>query len=157
MDPRRIYTASSWKNKLYPEVVTTLRSWGHYVHDFRDPKMSYVFQWSKVAPNWEGWNQKDYIKALQSPQAIKGFQSDKTGILTTDTTLLILPCGKSAHLELGFAAGMGRQCFIYMDEELPKGKEGWEIELMYKFVEGSGGRIVTSLLGLRTALAETIK
>jgi hypothetical protein len=148
---RRIYTASSWKNQLYPEVVKELRSWGHFVHDFRDPTMSFVFQWTKVDPRWEFWTKLGYVQGLQHENAQKGFQSDRDGILWSDTCVLILPCGKSAHLELGYAAGKGKQCHIYLPEFLPP--EAWDVELMYKFVEESGGGIHLSLFALKDALS----
>ena len=33
----RIYVASSWRNKYFPEVVECLRAEGHEVFDFRNP------------------------------------------------------------------------------------------------------------------------
>jgi hypothetical protein len=30
---------------------------------------------------------------------------------------MVMPCGKSAHLELGYAAGTGKRTIVYMPEE----------------------------------------
>lgn len=43
----------------------------------------------------------------------------------SDVTLLVLPCGRSAHLELGYATGMGQRTIVLLDTPLS------EPELMY--------------------------
>lgn len=42
-----------------------------------------------------------------------------------DTCVLVLPCGRSAHLELGYAAGAGKQSFVLLSPD------NFEPELMY--------------------------
>ena len=53
-----------------------------------------------------------------------GFAQDKLALQMADVTVLVLPCGRSAHLELGYAAGQGQHIAILMLE--PN-----EPELMY--------------------------
>lgn len=156
---RRIYTASSWKNEFYPEIVSTLRHWGHLVHDFRDPTMNHVFQWSQVDPDWAEWDLNSYIVALMNDNSNKGFQSDKGGLDWCDTCLLILPCGRSAHFEIGYACGQKKQGIIYIPPNLPRDKNiGWEPELMYKFCDRKNGRpgIYSDMYELREALKEVL-
>ena len=47
-----------------------------------------------------------------------------------EAAVLVLPAGKSGHLELGFMAGMGRKTYVLYQEE----PERWD--LMYKFADG---------------------
>ena len=42
---------------------------------------------------------------------------------------MVLPCGKSAHLELGYAVGKGKRTVIFMPEE----PERWDV--MYNFAD----------------------
>ena len=42
--------------------------------------------------------------------------SDLKGMQKADVCLLILPCGKSSHLEAGYMRGMGKTLYIYMPE-----------------------------------------
>ena len=37
IDSRKIYVASSWRNREQPSVVKALREAGHEVYDFRNP------------------------------------------------------------------------------------------------------------------------
>jgi hypothetical protein len=89
----RIYLASSWRNKEQPTLLAFLRDKGHEVYDFRNPPGG--------IPN--------------------GFNSDFDGMKWADTGVLLLPCGRSAHLELGWMSGSGRRTFIVTcDNEEPE-------------------------------------
>lgn len=101
----KIYVASSWRNMLQPEVVTTLRGEGHDVYDFRNPPSSTGFSWSEIDPNWKNWTQEEYLKALGHWRAIEGYDSDMQAMKDADVGVLVLGAGDSAHLELGWFAG----------------------------------------------------
>ena len=60
---------------------------------------------------------------LKSPLAQQGFDSDFDGMKWADVGVLLLPCGRSAHLELGLMAGAGKRTIILT-------KDGQEPELM---------------------------
>ncbi len=48
----KIYVASSWRNKYYPEVVEALRAAGHEVYDFRNPPHGGAgFHWTDIDEN----------------------------------------------------------------------------------------------------------
>ena len=58
-----------------------------------------------------------------------------------DATILVLPCGRSAHLELGYAAGLGQITGVLMN-----GPD--EPELMYKarsFIADSIDEVIREL------------
>lgn len=125
----RIYVASSWRNPDQPAVVEILRAGGHEVYDFRHPEPGdNGFHWSEIDPHWQAWSPSEYVEALDHPVAMAGFGKDFAAMEWADVFVLVLPCGRSAHLELGWAVGMGKATAIYLDDD------GFEPELMYRMV-----------------------
>lgn len=125
----KIYVASSWRNRAQPEVVRTLRDAGHEVYDFRNPPHGKGgFAWSDIDPNWQAWTAAEYRAALDSPIARAGFASDFTGMMWADTCVLVLPSGRSAHLEAGWMAGRGKRTIVLT-------RDGEEPELMALLAE----------------------
>lgn len=124
--PQRIYVASSWKNDEQPGIVRLLRAAGCEVYDFRHPREGDDgFSWSEIDPAWKDWTPEQYIEALAHPVAQRGFGLDWGAMEWADTGVLVLPCGKSAHLEAGYFVGAGKRLYILMlDQNTP--------ELMYK-------------------------
>ena len=121
---RKVYVASSWRNEFQPEIVTQLRSAGHEVYDFRNPPNGISgFGWSEIDPAWQGWSAKAYREALTHPRAIEGFHSDFDGMKWADVCLLVLPSGRSAHLECGWMSGAGKETIVLT-------RDGQEPELM---------------------------
>lgn len=128
----KIYVASSWRNEArQQEVVKTLRSHGHEVYDFRNP-----------APGDKGFSWRDCVKpeerethlkdarlfrdvVLKTERAKKGFNFDMGALFEADATVLVLPCGRSAHLEMGFATGQGQKTIVLLTDPID------EPELMY--------------------------
>lgn len=140
---RRIYVASSWRNQLQPGIVAALLSDGHEVYDFKNPRPGdRGFAWSDIDPNWMGWNADKYISLLDHPIAKAGFASDFNAMKWADAFLLVLPCGRSAHLELGWACGQGKLTLILT-------KDGEEPGLMAKMAD----HLVSSLDQARSILA----
>jgi hypothetical protein len=123
---RRIYVASSWRNEYQPDVVSTLREQGHQVYDFRNPDGATGLAWAEIDPNWRFWTVGDYLRALETPRADSGFRSDWSAMQWSDTCVLVLPCGRSAHIEAGYFVGAGKTLAIYLPETRT------EPELMYK-------------------------
>lgn len=129
-----IYVASSWRNMMQQATVLTLRAAGFEVYDFKNPPANTGFKWSEVGlPNTilgsEDCLIEDYLAGLEHPRSVEGFNADFDAMKNADTFILVLPCGRSAHLELGWAVGAGKRTCIYAPEEriLP--------ELMYKMVD----------------------
>lgn len=84
------------------------------------------------------WEQVDeYLAMVNHPRAIEGFDADFGAMEEADTFVLVLPCGKSAHLELGWAVGAGKRTAILLEDSV-------EPELMYRMVD----HLATSLLDL---------
>jgi len=127
--PRKIYVASSWRNLFQPGIVSCLKEAGHEVYDFRNPSPdNNGFSWSQIDRDWKKWSAKQYIEALDHPVAKAGFASDMNAMKWADTFLLVLPCCRSAHLELGWACGQGKLTIILTHD-------GEEPELMAKMCD----------------------
>lgn len=142
----KIYLATSWKNERQPYYVNRLREAGHDVYDFRNPPGRTGFAWRQVESYPQPWHASRLINALFHPVAIAGFQSDHRAMVWADAIVMLLPCGKSAHLELGWACGAGRRAFVVMEK--PD-----DAELMYREVyEHGGGAILTGIEPLLVAL-----
>lgn len=135
---KNIYVASSWRNSLQETVVKVLRAAGYTVYDFKNPQPNTGFGWQEVMPSYvlgsETTDRTEYLEALEHPRSVEGFESDMQAMEAADLILLVLDCGKSAHLELGWAAGAQKLSAILMIEETVTP------ELMYKMVD----KIVTS-------------
>jgi hypothetical protein len=122
----KIYVASSWRCELQPTVVTELRAAGHEVYDFRNPSEGdNGFHWSEIDADWQGWPPAQYRAALETSIAERGFASDYAGMTWAEACILVLPCGRSAHLEAGWFAGKNKPLHILVLEKC-------EPELMYK-------------------------
>jgi hypothetical protein len=125
---RRIYVASSWRNERQPAVVQMLRAEGHDVYDFRNPAPGNTgFRWSDIDADWQNWTPVQYRAALSHRIAVAGFASDFDAMKWADTFVMVQPCGRSAHLELGWAVGAGKETVILLAEGEP--------ELMVKMVD----------------------
>ena len=125
----KIYVASSWRNQYYPEVVAKLREAGHEVYDFRNPPHGgNGFRWTDIDENAPNWSFKQYAEGLHHPKAERQFAADIEALRWADTCVLVLPCGRSAHTEAGWMAGVGKRVIVYIPEMV-------EPELMYKLFE----------------------
>lgn len=123
----KIYLASSWRNEQQPEVLKHLRDRGHEVYDFRNPCDDDAgFHWSDIDPNWENWDAKTYrAKLLLSPVAKDGFLHDWRAMKWADICILLLPSGRSAHIEAGYFVGANKPLIILLANKN-------EPELMYQ-------------------------
>lgn len=131
----KIYVASSWRNIYQQNIVKLLRAIGNEVYDFRNPTTNeYGFAWSQIDPDYKAWRTQDYIKLItEHPLAIKGFNLDYDAMTWADTCVLVMPCGRSAHIEAGYFNGARKNLIIYIPEPC-------EPELMYKMAN----RIITT-------------
>lgn len=134
--PNYVYVASSWRCTMQEAVVYTLRAAGIACYDFKHPEPATGFGWHEVMPGYvpgsESAKVNEYIECLEHPRAIEGFDNDFAAMQKADTFVLVLPCNRSAHLELGWAVGQGKRTAILLNPD----KDGNVIpELMYKMVD----------------------
>lgn len=142
----KIYVASSWRNVLQPAIVHALRRSGHEVYDFRNPAPgNNGFRWSDCAlpgVNWQDWTPEQYRAALQHPIAKQGYSYDIEALKACDACVLVLPSGRSASWEFGYAMGQGKRGVVVQLDKI-------EPELMYREAE-----IVTTMDELFDAFGE---
>ena len=144
-----IYVASSWRNAVYPSVVQRLRAAGFKVYDFRNPRPeSYGFNWREIDGGWEAWTSEQLREALMHPIAKAGFKSDIDALDKADVVVLVLPSGRSSHMEFGYGARAGKLAIVLLPDP---GMDTVEPELMY-----SMGIIATSLDDVVSILRERI-
>lgn len=124
-----IYVASSWRNPYYENVVKRLKKEGFPVYDFRNPPHGGKgFHWTDVDENAPNWTFKEYEEGLHHPLAERQFEADLEALKSSSACVLVLPCGRSAHTEAGWMAGMGKRVIVYIPEM-------HEPELMYKLFD----------------------
>lgn len=123
----KIYVASSWRNEVQQDVVRALRQAGHDVYDFRNPAPGdHGFGWRQCAsPDQLRDGRAFRDEVLTHPIARAGFRKDMDALQAAEVTVLVLPCGRSAHLELGYATGAGQLTVVLLDQPMS------EPELMY--------------------------
>ena len=124
---KKIYLIGSLRNPKIPKVANSLRKLNFDVFD----------DWFTAGPKADDYWQKyekdrghNYPKALEGLSAEHVFSFDLKHLNRADIAVLYLPAGKSGHLELGYAMGLGKKSYILFDEE-PK---RWDV--MYKFTDG---------------------
>lgn len=138
MGEKYLYVASSWRNKSYPLVIDMARGGAVAVSNrYNEPEFGVYdfrtaagagFSWREVDEGWENWTMEEYRQNLFHPAAERGWTHDIEALNRATACLLVGPCGRSAHLELGYIAGKGLPCAIYLPE--PQ-----EPELMYRMAD----------------------
>lgn len=119
-----VYIIGSLRNPEVKKVAEFLRAKGYEVFD----------DWYAAGPeaddHWKAYEEsrgRSYAEALQGRAATQVFQYDKSNLDRCDYAVLVLPAGKSGHLELGYFVGRGKLAFIL----LPEGNDRWDV--MYRF------------------------
>ena len=116
----KVYVASSWHNRVYPEVVEVLRQAGHDVYDFR-------YQGDSDS-NPAEMTSDMLLEFLDQPKVRSIFKNDMDALVASDAVVCVLPCGRSAHLELGYGIGAGkRTVLLWHDGDAP--------DIMHKAVD----------------------
>jgi hypothetical protein len=139
----RIYVASSWRNTLQPGVVSLCRSAGHDVYDFRNPPNRTGFGWGQAAlqraPDGTA-TAAELRVALEHPVAVAGYESDIGALRSCDACVLVLPSGRSASWEFGYAMGQGKRGIVVQFAPA-------EPELMYRgaTICGDVGELLAAL------------
>jgi len=116
----KIYVSSSWRNGYQHDVVEKLRALGHEVYDFRGGGDGWHpddgdggFAWSSIDPHWKDWTPEAYVRALSHPLAEAGFNRDMDALRKSDCCIMVMPCGPSASMEMGWAVGAKKIVAVY--------------------------------------------
>lgn len=121
-----VYIIGSLKNWKVIELAKKLRK------EF--PNWEVFDSWISPGPEADDfWRKYSKKKGLTHQQALKDwsathiFEFDKKHIDRADIVVMYMPCGKSGHLELGYALGQGKKGYILFDKE----PERWDIMALF--------------------------
>lgn len=134
-----IYLIGSLRNPEVPHIGNWLRSDGHEVFD------DWVAAGEIADQRWQEYETlrgRSFGEALQGAAAKNVFQFDKRHLDAADMAVLVMPAGKSGHLELGYMIGRGKPSFVLFDQEPER------YDVMYQFATG----VYFNLGGLREAI-----
>lgn len=109
-----IYLIGSLRNPNIPIVANHLRAEAHDVYD----------EWyctSEDADDW--WRDYEIARGRTFLQALYGWHAkqvremDKRHLDRATCGVLVMPAGKSGHLELGYLLGQGKPGYILLDKQ----------------------------------------
>lgn len=145
-----IYLIGSLRNPAVPKLAAELRAQGHEVFD----------DWYAAGPEADDyWQRYEQERGNSYPEALAGYAAnhvfgyDRDHLNRATVGVLLLPAGKSGHLEFGYLIGQGKPGYILMDKE----PERWDV--MYKFATDvffSKEDLFHSLQGVRSSLMDDI-
>lgn len=131
-----IYVIGSLRNKRVPQVAYALRT-ALDCEVFDD--------WFAAGPeaddHWAAYERSkghNFEQALQGAAAQNVFRFDQTHLALASHVVLVLPAGKSGHLELGWALGAKKQGYILLESEDPE-----RFDVMYNFATKVVGSVET--------------
>ena len=137
----KIYLIGSLRNPEVPVLGNELRAEGYEVFD----------DWFAAGPEaddyWQQYEQNrghTYTEALAGLAAGHVFEFDREHLFEANVGILMLPAGKSGHLELGILIGQNKRTYILLDGEPER------FDVMYRFATG----VFTDKSALFSALKE---
>lgn len=123
-----IYLIGSLRNPEVPKIAETLR---------KETSFEIFDDWHSAGPEADDyWQAYEKFRGHSYPQALAGwhaqdvFAFDKRHLDRSVGGVLVLPAGKSGHLELGYLIGQGKFGYILMDKEPDR------FDIMYQFANG---------------------
>ena len=85
------------------------------------------FDADKIWQEYEQQRGHGYLEGIRGEHARDVYKIDLEKIDKSDTGLLLMPAGKSGHLELGYMLGQGKRGYVLFEGE----PERWDV--MYQF------------------------
>lgn len=126
--PNQVYLVGSLRNSEVPELAVFLRNATEW-NVFDD--------WFAAGPeaddHWKTYERhrgRTYEEALKGAAAKNVFNFDRQHISESSHVLLVMPAGKSGHMEVAWAAGIGKKTAILLESNTD---DRWDV--MYQFVD----------------------
>ena len=130
---RKIYIIGVLKNEQVPILGNKLREiFGKEVEVFEE--------WYYSSPDADHWLHQEcknrglsYKQALQTYAAKNTFNFDKRHLDEATDVIMLMPAGKSGHLELGYCSNplANKRTYVFFQEGWPE-----KIDIMYQFATG---------------------
>lgn len=131
--PTKLYLVGSLRNPAVPALANKLREYGFDVFD----------DWYAVGPEaddkwmeYEKSRGRSYREALHGYAARNAYSFDYEHLSEAAGIVLVLPAGKSGHLETGWVVGKGKPAWVYFPDGEP---DRWDV--MYQFIFETGGDV----------------
>ena len=125
----KLYIIGSLRNPEVPKVAEFCRQF---------PGIDVFDDWYAAGPTADdSWKEyevargRDYQQALDGHVAKHVFAFDKKHLDEADAVLMVLPAGKSGHLEFGYAIGQGKLGWILLQDNYATDADRWDV--MYQF------------------------
>jgi len=136
-----VYLIGSLRNPEVNRIAAAIRELGYEVFD------DWTAAGSFADDSWRDYEKQrghTYPQALQGFAAKHVFAFDKFHLDRANIAVLLMPAGKSGHLELGYFLGTGKPGYVLFDQEPER------FDVMYQFATG----VFLEEQGLLDALAE---
>jgi len=126
--PSVCYLIGSLRNERIPKLAQSLRQ--------KHPEIEFFDDWYAAGPEADDyWKAYEKAKGISYQAALDGwaakhvFEFDRTHLNRSTHALLVLPAGKSGHMEIMYAAyGVGAKTAILLDPDDVR----WDV--MYQFI-----------------------
>lgn len=122
-----IYLIGSLRNPAIPQIANAIREHGYEVFD----------DWYAAGPEADDyWQKYENARGHSIVEALTGFAArnvytfDRRHLDLANAAVLVLPAGKSGHLELGYMLGCGKRGYVLFHEEPER------YDVMYQFASG---------------------
>lgn len=128
-----IYITGSLRNPEIPKIAKELTDLG--LHVFAD----WFAAGDKADDAWRDYERsqgRTFEQALEGPAARNVFEFDRKWLDRANAVLLVLPAGKSAFMEAGYAAGKGKYVVVLLDDP-----ERWDVMLQFADVVTSNRKL----------------
>jgi nucleoside 2-deoxyribosyltransferase len=123
---KTIYLVGSLRNPEIPTIGNKLRALGYDVFDdWHAAGATADDEWKR----YETERGHTYREGLKGWAAKHVFEFDLHHLQRSDLGVLVLPAGRSGHLELGFLIGSGKPGYVLLDNP-----DRWDV--MYQFATG---------------------
>ncbi len=124
MNTKKVYLIGSLRNDKIRGYANDIRACGFDVFD------DWHAAGERADEHWMEYERargRTYLDALQGHTVKHAFHYDLAHLDSADIGVLIMPAGKSAHLELGYLLGQDKPGYIYMPDE----PERWDMMVLF--------------------------
>lgn len=110
------FIASRWRNKEEVQILADkLRQKGKKVYCFLDADNAHL---DTLRDPHEAMKEFEALSDWRNDVQVKKiFDADTEGLRKSKALILLLPAGKSAHLEAGIAYGLGKTCILVGEQK----------------------------------------
>jgi nucleoside 2-deoxyribosyltransferase len=126
MVPKSLYIIGSLRNPDVPNFANQIEALGLGIEAFAD--------WFAPGPEaddywrlYEKARNRSYDEALRGWAAKHVFEFDHFHLNRCEGAVMLMPAGKSCHLELGYTIGQGKPGYIVFDKE----PERWDVMVQF--------------------------